>query len=41
MAEVVIEDAGVPTDWLEEVVAGWAVAGVEGAAGGVRGGGAG
>ena len=41
MAEVVIEDAGVPTDWLEAVVAGGAVAGVERAAGGVGRGGAG
>ena len=41
LAEVVIEDAGVPTDWLEAVVAGGAVAGVERAAGGVGRGGAG
>ena len=41
LAEVVIEDARVPTDWLEEVVAGGTVAGVERPAGGVGGGGAG
>ena len=41
MAEVVIEDASVPTDWLEEVITGRAVAGVELPAGGVRRGGAG
>ena len=41
LAEVVIEEARVPTDWLEEVVAGGTVAGVERPAGGVGGGGAG